>query len=211
MDNTYRKAKLVLVSYEPSSFEDGLLYTDTEEENKVSVFKKELLDIDENMSFFNSGAYKLWIDFVKPYIVIVGTIKPNEEYYDANLNRGFGTIQKNTSDKNLYGHPYYKILALPEQIAVMKDNHGDDSELKYFTEIDNSIIEAIVFENDGECIIEVENLSEGFDHNGECLSCDAWPSDCECFRVKTAVEYQDYFYKNKEGDENKVVINYEPK
>lgn len=208
MDSTYKNAKMVLVPYEPQKFEDGLLYTDTEEENKVLKFKKEFLEVQDNEVMFHSGAYKLWLDFVKPYIVIVGTIKPNEEYYDARFIRGFGTIQKNETEENLYGYPYYKILALPEQIAVMKDNHGDDSELKYFTEIDESIIEAIVFENEGKCSIEVQNLSPGFDHNGECLGCDAWPSECECFRVRTAEEYKEYFYKSKEGDENKVVIFY---
>jgi hypothetical protein len=83
MENTYKNAKMVLVPYHPQKFEDGLLYTDTEEENKVLKFKKEFLEIQDNEVMFNSGAYKLWLDFVKPYIVIVGTIKPNEEYYDV--------------------------------------------------------------------------------------------------------------------------------
>lgn len=211
MGNTYREAKMVLVKYRPEKIVPGMMYIDIDApEGRLFVTSEEL--IKNNEKFFESNAAHLWFDFVKPYIVKTGTIKPGEMMYDENPEKGLDSVRPCLGPNDYYGGGYYKILAYPEQIGVMRDNHADDSELKYFTDIWSdkyvSIIEAIVFECEGKCSIAVRNTSPGFDHNGECLECDAWPSDCECFRVRTAVEYPEYFYKVNEGDENKVVINY---
>jgi hypothetical protein len=43
-------------------------------------------------------------------------------------------------------------------------------------------------------MIQITHLPCNFDHNGECLVCDCWPSECAWQRYLN----QDYTYETKE-------------
>lgn len=38
---------------------------------------------------------------------------------------------------------------------------------------------------DGDCYVAIQPMKDvKYDHNSECLRCDCWPSDCECWEAR---------------------------
>jgi hypothetical protein len=70
-----------------------------------------------------------------------------------------------------------KIIAKPEQIGWMWDNHPDDIDDKYLVpfidEQDNTMIDYVMTENGGKCLIETETICPNYDgnHIGKDCSC----------------------------------------
>lgn len=70
-----------------------------------------------------------------------------------------------------------KVLAKPEQIGLMWDNHPDDLEFKYLTDFidekDKSMIDYVLEEYDGKCFIETEMICPNYNgaHIGKDCSC----------------------------------------
>lgn len=69
-------------------------------------------------------------------------------------------------------------------IIVYREHHSPIFVEPGYIDIPADTLKRIV-DNNYHCVVAIQDMPNvKFDHNGECLACDCWPSDCECFTAR---------------------------